>query len=362
MKLIIEPDDGVAPVLSAIQKAKKSIDIAIFRFDRADVEKALKAAVQRGVKVRALVAFTNAGGQKRLRKLEMRCLAAGITVARTADDLIRYHGKYIIIDNRLLVVLSFNFTHLDIDHSRGFGIVTTNSVWVQEAMKLFDADSTRDTYTAGTPTFVVSPLNARKVLGSFIRRAHKQLLIYDSEISDEEMIRILNERSKAGVEIRVIGEVDSRAKFSAARLTQMHLHTRTIIRDGRQAFLGSQSMRTAELDSRREVGVIVRLHKIVSKLADIFEADWKTTTEEKKEAFRPPKESKVDLDAKKVEQVLLEELHPISRTVQKAVSKVVQKAGEEVLEDETVKDTVKKVVKDAVKQAVKGAAQDGAER
>jgi cardiolipin synthase A/B len=71
MKLIIEPDDGIQPLLTAIQKAKKTIDVAIFRFDRADVERALVAAVERGVKVNALVAFRNRGGQKSLRKLEM---------------------------------------------------------------------------------------------------------------------------------------------------------------------------------------------------------------------------------------------------------------------------------------------------
>jgi hypothetical protein len=51
----------------------------------------------------------------------MRCLDAGITVARTADDLVRYPGKFMIVDGRLLYVLSFNFTHLDIDRSRRFG-------------------------------------------------------------------------------------------------------------------------------------------------------------------------------------------------------------------------------------------------
>ena len=34
----------------------------------------------------------------------------------------------------------------------------------------------------------------------------------------------------------------------------MRLHTRTIIRDGAQAFIGSQSLRGHELDARREVG------------------------------------------------------------------------------------------------------------
>src|ERR1039457_3878529 len=132
MKLLIEPTDGVSPLLAAIKSAKKSIEIVIFRFDRKDIEMALKAAADRGVKVNVLIAFSNRGGEEGLRKLELRCLTAGIIVARTADDLIRYHAKYILIDRRALCMLSFNFTHLDIDRSRAFGIVTTHADWVGE--------------------------------------------------------------------------------------------------------------------------------------------------------------------------------------------------------------------------------------
>ena len=157
-----------------------------------------------------------AAANKNLRKLELRFLDAGIIVARTADDLIRYHGKYILIDRRVLYVLSFNFTHLDIDHSRGFGIVTTDANWVREAARLFEADCTRTKYAPKTDTFVVSPANSRKVLGTFLKRAKTQLLIYDPKISDKEMLRILQERAKAGVEIKVIGSVAGRAAVRRA--------------------------------------------------------------------------------------------------------------------------------------------------
>lgn len=50
MELIIEPDDGVAPLLDLIKSAKKDVDMAIFRFDRRDLEKALKAAAGNGVR------------------------------------------------------------------------------------------------------------------------------------------------------------------------------------------------------------------------------------------------------------------------------------------------------------------------
>ena len=47
VKLIIEPEAGVGPLLAAIARAKKSVEIAIFRFDRRDIEIALKAAAAR---------------------------------------------------------------------------------------------------------------------------------------------------------------------------------------------------------------------------------------------------------------------------------------------------------------------------
>src|SRR6185436_18355154 len=121
MKLIVQPDEGLAPIVSAIKQAKKSIDVLIFRLDRAELARALAAAVARGVRVRTLTAHENRGGTKSLRKLELSLLEAGVTVSRTADDLVRYHGKMMVVDGKLLHIYGFNFTGLDIEKSRSFG-------------------------------------------------------------------------------------------------------------------------------------------------------------------------------------------------------------------------------------------------
>jgi cardiolipin synthase len=353
VKLIIQPDDGVSPLITAIKSAKERIDLTIFRFDHADLDEALRAAVSRGVKVNALVASVNHGGEKGLRKLEMHFLDAGITVARSASELIRYHDKVMVVDQRTLYVLSFNFTHIDIDHSRGFGIVTNNAKWVAEGVKLLDADSKRTAYTGGMDTFVVSPTNARKALGNFLKRARKHLLIYDPKISDKEMISILRDRARDGVEIRIIGEVDT--QLPVKKLGNFRLHTRTIIRDGSQAFIGSQSLRTAELDSRREVGLIVRNAKIVKKLVDTFESDWEVSGGEKEKSANERGEARSKEEKEKAVKVLIHELDPIADTVKKTVKRIVAKAGDDVLEDGTLQETVKGVVKKVMKQAVKEA-------
>jgi len=358
MKLIIEPADGVAPLLAAIKGAKRSIEIAIFRFDRTDVENALKAAAGRGVKVTVLIAFANRGGEARLRKLELRCLAAGIIVARTSNDLIRYHDKFILIDRRVLHVLSFNFTHLDIDHSRGFAVVTTHANWVREAAKLFRADCTRSKYMPKTETFVVSPSNARKALDTFLKGAKTQLLIYDPKISDKAMLHTLQERVKAGVEVKVIGSAAQGAHLDVQKLAGQRLHTRTIIRDRRQAFVGSQSLRAQELDSRRELGLIIKDTKAVKALIATFESDWvapkvKSAPAEQKASANAPAAA-----SGKEAAMSPKELDPLAASVKKAVKKAVAASGEDMLADNDVKHEMKKVVKQAVKEAVKEAVQD----
>ena len=274
MKLIIQPDDGLMPLMTAVRRAKKSIDLVVFRFDRVELEKALGAAVARGVVVRVLIANTNSGGEKLLRKLEPRLLAAGVTVTRTADDLPRYHGKMTVIDDQLFV-LGFNYTRQDIERSRSFGLSTHDKKLVKEATSLFEADSTRQPYKPGHNRFVVSPESSRALLSSLIGKARKQLLIYDERISDKLILRLLRERVEAGVEIRVIGRLQKAIPGIATRkLSDLRMHLRAIIADGATAFVGSQSLRKPELDERREVGLIVNESRIARKMQAVFEADW----------------------------------------------------------------------------------------
>ncbi|HEY2932218.1 MAG TPA: phospholipase D-like domain-containing protein [Acidobacteriota bacterium] len=289
MNLRVQPEDGVAPLLSAVNHARKSIEIAIFRFDYDAIEKALKAAVGRGVLVHALIAHTNGDGKK-LRKVALALLEAGVTVTRTADNFSRYHDKILIIDGRELHLLGFNFTHLDIDHSRSFGVVTRNRKLVEEALKLLQADTLRQPYVSGAKDFVVSPENSRPRLSQFLAGARRQLLIYDPKLTDARMISVLRARVKAGVEIKVIGKLGKRgAGVAVEKFPGKRLHTRTIVRDGRQVFIGSQSLRKVELDDRREAGLIVRDPKIVKRVIAVFEADWAKTESGKKELEKEKK-------------------------------------------------------------------------
>ena len=349
VKLVVQPGDGMDALLEGISTAKKSLEIAIFRFDQKKIEQALERAVARGVAVSALIASVNRAGEKYLRALELRLLGAGVKVARTASDLVRYHGKYMIVDQRVLYVLGFNWTHADIEHSRSFGVITRNPAMVREAMRLFDADSRRVPVDPPPAKLVVSPLNARRQLAAFLLQAKKELVIYDPKVGDKEMLKALAKRAKEGVKIRMLGKLQKPiAGMEARKLAGLRLHTRTIVRDGTDAFVGSQSLRAAELDVRREVGMIVRDPAVVNGVLATFEADW----EKAAEAARIAPAAPLVKMARKLAKAVVKELPAIAPAVNGAVAEGRKPDPEEIAQE------VAEIVRDAVQDAMKNVVGD----
>jgi phosphatidylserine/phosphatidylglycerophosphate/cardiolipin synthase-like enzyme len=173
------------------------------------------------------------------------------------------------------------------------------------------------------------------------------------------MIRLLEERVRAGVSIRIIGKVTKRSsKLNARKMSSIRLHTRTIIRDRSHAFIGSQSLRQAELDARREAGVIFREPPIISKLAKIFDEDWaaaKETSEIKHE------KAPIEKAMKKAAKAITKEFPPISPVLENVVREVVGSRSDIDLDPAEIEDSIKDAVKEALKEIVKDVVEDAAE-
>jgi phosphatidylserine/phosphatidylglycerophosphate/cardiolipin synthase-like enzyme len=173
-------------------------------------------------------------------------------------------------------------------------VISKNDKLVNEATKLFMADFDRLPYIPGYERLVVSPENARERLGRFITGAKKYLYIYDPQVSDDAMLRLITERIKAGVDVRIIGRVESKWNVKSEKFPGRRLHIRAIIRDGNRAFVGSQSLRRLELEKRREVGVIVTDEAVIKQMTDIFEQDWAHTATGRKELKKEKKAEKAE--------------------------------------------------------------------
>lgn len=354
MKLLTQPENGIKPILEAFRKAKKSIRILIFRFDRAEIEKALVAAAARGVSVHALIAHTNQGEEKNLRRLEMRLLAQGITVTRTAADLVRYHGKMFIIDDKVVYVLGFNYTHLDIDLSRSFGVGINKPSLVKEAVRLFECDAKRQPYTEGKDDLVVSPVNARHRLTEFISGARKRLLFYEMKISDSDFLKLVNKKISEGVEVRILSRSAAKNGAIPVRRLSSRLHLRAILRDGNSAFVGSQSLRKLELEARREIGVIFRDKAVLKQMEAVFEKDWKQS----EPVIEPDAiASSLTIPANKVAKEVAKHIS-IKPVVEQVLDKVMDRHDEASFEPEEVAQTIREAFRDEVHGAVVDALQD----
>ena len=296
MKLIVQPDAGIAPVVTAIKQAKQIVDVLIFRLDRMEIARALEAAVARGVRVRALTAHHQSRRhQESSASWKWSCSQAGVTVSRTADDLVRYHGKMMIVDSRILHVYGFNFTGLDMEKSRSFGIVTKNHKLVNEAIKLFEADFDRQPYTPGVRAPHRQPGERARAPGRFIKGARKQLLIYDPQVSDDAMLRLITERIKAGVDVRDHRHGRSRSGTSAAR--SFRASGCTSARSSATASAPSSAARACAASSSRSGARSASsspTRVVVEQMQQIFEQDWAQTETGRKEAKKAEKAEKKD--------------------------------------------------------------------
>jgi phosphatidylserine/phosphatidylglycerophosphate/cardiolipin synthase-like enzyme len=96
------------------------------------------------------------------------------------------------------------------------------------------------------------------------------------------------------VRIRILGGMKKADPAIEVRpLRPIRLHVRAIIRDGTRAFVGSQSLRKEELDSRREVGLVVTNPTVTRRLMQTFETDWEDSAPKQAKESKESKESAV---------------------------------------------------------------------
>jgi phosphatidylserine/phosphatidylglycerophosphate/cardiolipin synthase-like enzyme len=194
----------------------------------------------------------------------------------------------------------------------------------------------------------VSPVNARKRLTEFIAGAKKRLLIYEMKISDPDFLKLLNKKISDGVEVRILSRVSAKGGAIPVRRLPTRLHLRAILRDGKDAFVGSQSLRTLELEARREIGAIVGDKNVVKRMDEIFDQDWKRSEPVlEQDAIT----SSLNVPAKKVARQVARQI-ALKPMVEKMLDKVIESRDDVTIEPEEVAQTVQEVFQQEVRGAV----------
>ena len=142
VEVVVEPTEGLTPLLDAINAASSSIDVVMYQFEDPSVARALADAHTRGVSVRVLL---NGGyyGKKGNADNDMAyqyLVGHGVQVHWSPNRFALTHQKTVVIDHTRAFIMTGNFTPQYYASSRDFEIVDTDTSDVADIENTFDAD------------------------------------------------------------------------------------------------------------------------------------------------------------------------------------------------------------------------------
>jgi hypothetical protein len=295
-RLIVEPDDGLQPVLDFINSAQSSLLIKQFTFTEPSLVEATIARHRAGVEVRVMLNAQRSGGDRANDETYEQLHAEGIAVQWANPKFYVTHEKSIVVDRRSAMVATYNLMIKYFTLTRDYGIITHDPTQVTQIIDVFDADwDHRDHTPTVDGGLLWSNSNSRHQMARFIDRATVTLHVQHPKFVDAVILDRLVDAVERGVKLKVlcggkhgISEWDILDTFSSLRTLRrfgakvhkqknLRVHAKLIIVDEREALVGSMNIDRSAFDSRRELGLTTDDDAIVGRLREIFEFDWATS-------------------------------------------------------------------------------------
>ena len=261
--LYLEPKERRVAIASVIAAARKELRLSIFRCDDFTILDALAAAIDRKVRVRALLTPHAKSWRRRLNDLEAFLESMGVEVLRYPGEQAKYHAKYVVADESLALVASLNLTQKCFDETCDFILVSADPELCGTLVRLFDSDW----WAGGLPPglsqrLIVGPDNARQRFIDVLKGAKESIRIIDHRLSDPEVMAVLRGHQARGIAVQVLGHGSLKGRVS---------HGRMMLVDRSIGVIGSMALSEVSLDQRREVAVTVHDSYNIERLRDLFD-------------------------------------------------------------------------------------------
>jgi len=261
-RIILAVDERRDAVIGAIAAARRRIRLSLFRCGDKKVLRAIAGAVERGVDVKVLVTSRAKGGRKKLEKLWARLEATGATVCAYNDAVVKYHAKYLVVDDGPALVATLNFTRKCFTKTCDALAVTYDPAVIDGLQALMEADCEgRPAPETVTDRLIVGPERARRQLTRLIAGARESIKVIDAKISDPAIVSLLNERRAAGVQVEV---------YDTEQVGALKSHGKLMLIDDRVAIVGSLALTALSLDFRREVALMCEDPAVVDPIRQLF--------------------------------------------------------------------------------------------
>jgi phosphatidylserine/phosphatidylglycerophosphate/cardiolipin synthase-like enzyme len=248
-RVVATPAECREAILEAIRGAAREISLSLFRCNDKEIFEELRSARTRGVAVSALVTARADGSSKKLEKLRLALLEVGASVTVYADPVVKYHAKYLVVDDGPAIVASLNFTKKCFSRTLDALVVTYDPDVVAGLREVMASDrDLRPAPATLSARLIVGPESARTQLTALMRGASSSIRLLDAKLSDPAFVALLAERRAAGVRVEVLDR---------KRYGDLRSHGKVCLIDDRVAVVGGLALAAMSLDFRREVALIV---------------------------------------------------------------------------------------------------------
>ena len=265
----------------------------MFTFTSAILEAALIAAATRGVLVRVMLNPHRSSGSRANDQTIDNLRAGGVFCNWTNPAFAVTHEKSMVIDDRLVLIATFNFCEKYFSLTRDYGVVIEDVRLAREVTSCFESDWTHKNFEIAQDTCLVwSNRTSRRAMCEFIDAAKTKLRIQHPKFSDVTVLDRLLHALDRGVQVRVlcggrhgISDYDLLDTFSSLRALRragasvhkqhgLRTHAKLMLADDRRAIVGSMNIDRSAFDLRRELGIVIAVPDAVAQLAARFRADW----------------------------------------------------------------------------------------
>ena len=264
-RVFIEPAARRQAMLDMIAGSRERLVLSLFRCNDFAILDALAAALERGVKVEAIVTKRAKGGKKRLKKLWETLEAMGAVVHRYGDPVVKYHAKYVVADGKTALVATLNPTKKCFTRTLDVVLTTDERVVVRSLLTLFALDAAGERILPRhriSSRLIVGPEGARARMRSLLTGARHSIRILDHKLSDPDLVALLRERRDKGIIVSVVGRQPTGPLVP---------HGKLMIIDEAQAVLGSMAMSALSLDFRREVSIVTEARDVLQALNHFYQ-------------------------------------------------------------------------------------------
>jgi len=291
--LIVQPDDGVPPVLQFIRSARHSLLIKQFTFTEPSIIDAVIDRKNQGVATRVMLNAKRSGGDRANDATFETLQKAGVDIRWASPKFYVTHEKSIVVDGKAALIATFNLVEKYFTMTRDYGVLVFEPDKIQQIIEGFEADWTQSDWAPADGTGLLwSNHNARVLMSGFIDRAEKTLDVQHPKFVDTTILDRLVAAAHRGVHVRVlsggrhgISDWDILDTFSSLRVLHrfgvkvhkqknLRLHAKLLIADRKAALVGSMNIDRSAFDLRRELGTIIQDAKMVARLEQVFAHDW----------------------------------------------------------------------------------------